>query len=466
MVVPQARKILATRARAKRTSEGIVDADSQDSITTSQADEELEPSPPPPPRRTTRSSSPRKMSNRPSRLTSEEQEELPARTPRRVPARTAIKHTRTSDTDEAEDQIQRSLRRASAQPRRGTSPRKVMRMEPEVKIEESDDDTPRMRNNNVFTYDNPFQSGSSPPSSRRSTSDSRRKTVGISEVRDNIRKKAADSSRRRTDVPQSAGDRGIHPPSAATFHMPATQTDGLTDVDDNGIEASEEFTPEAQEELVEERELKGTKALGPLRPKKQSGGMSLAGPMWVILMTILAGYAAWYRKEKLAVGYCGVGRPATQIISSKISSPPEWLTILAEPKCEPCPQHAYCYADLETKCDPDFVLKMHPLSLGGIVPLAPTCEPDGEKVKRVQAVTNRAIEQLRDQRAKFECGELASEVGGPEPAAAVDIEVLKQEVSKRRRKAMTDEEFEELWNGAIGEIKARDEVEIKVDRLV
>jgi len=100
-----------------------------------------------------------------------------------------------------------------------------------------------------------------------------------------------------------------------------------------------------------------------------------------------------------------------------------------------------------------------------LVPVAPTCEPDGEKVKRVQAVANRAVEQLRDQRAKFECGELAGEAGSPEPTAEVDIELLKQEVSKRRRKAMTDEEFEELWNGAIGEIKARDEVETKVDRV-
>lgn len=461
-VVPQARKILATKARAKRTSEGIVDADSQDSITTSQAEEELEPSPPPT-RRATRSSSPRKTS---TRMASEElqHEEFLGRTPRRVPARTGNKHTRTSDTDEAEEQIQRSMRRATATPRRGASPRKVSRAEPEVKEEESDDGAPRMRDS-VFSHDNPFQSGSSPPSGKQSVSGSRRKTVGISDVRDTIRKKASDPSRRRTDVPQSAADRGIHPPSAATFQIPASQMDRLRDVDDNGVEASEEFTPEAQEELIEERAQKGRRALGPLRRKKKSTGFSLTGPIWVILLTILSGYAAWYRKEKFAVGYCGVGRPANPIISSKFSSP-EWLAILAEPKCEPCPQHAYCYSDLETKCDPDFVLKMHPLSLGGLVPLPPTCEPDGEKVKRVQTVANRAIEELRDRRAKYECGELASEAGGPEPTADVEIEQLKQEVSKRRRKAMSDAEFEELWNGAIGEIKARDEVETKVDRVI
>jgi hypothetical protein len=35
---------------------------------------------------------------------------------------------------------------------------------------------------------------------------------------------------------------------------------------------------------------------------------------------------------------------------------------------------------------------------------------------------------------------------------------LKKEVSKKRRKGMSEAEFEELWGGAIGEIKARDEV--------
>ena len=99
-----------------------------------------------------------------------------------------------------------------------------------------------------------------------------------------------------------------------------------------------------------------------------------------------------------------------------------------------------------------------PLSLGGLVPLPPTCEPDGEKVKRVQAVADKAIENLRERRAKFECNELVDETGKETPVVEIDEEDLKQEVSKKRRKGMSDAEFDDLWKGALGEIKGREEV--------
>lgn len=468
-VLPNASKILAARARAKRTSKGITDADSHDSTTTSQAEEEQEQSPSPPPspprRRITRSTSPRKMPPR-AAAGPVPREDLSSRTPRRVSARTGSKHTRTiSDTDDAEEQLQRSMRRATLNPRMEASPRKVAPVESKIKLEKSHDGGAGIRDSDVFSHDNPFQSGSTPPSSRRSMGDSRRKTVGIPDIKDAIRKRAKDPARRRTDVPQSVADRGIHPPSAATFHAFVSQTDRLLDVDENGLEITEEFMDEEREELEQGRAQKGEKALGPIRSKKKSGGVNFAGPMWIILMAILTGYAAWYRNEKIAVGYCGVGRPANPLISSKVAVP-EWAAVLAEPKCEPCPQHAYCDSDLKTACDPDFVLKSHPFCLGGLVPLPPTCEADSEKQKRVQAVANRAIESLRDRRAKYECGELPSEAGAPAATAKIGIEELKEEVSKKKRRAMSNEEYEELWNAAVPEIVARDEVELQMDRLV
>jgi hypothetical protein len=182
----------------------------------------------------------------------------------------------------------------------------------------------------------------------------------------------------------------------------------------------------------------------------------------VVLLTLLGGYSTWYRQEKVAVGYCGVGREAVQIIPPQVDVP-DWARILVEPQCEPCPPHAYCSANLETHCETDFVLKPHPLSLGGLIPLPPTCEPDGEKVRRVQAVADKAVEELRERKAKFECGDLVDEAGVPEPAPAIDEEALKKTVSQKRRKGMGEDEFEELWASAIGEILARDEVESNVD---
>jgi hypothetical protein len=234
----------------------------------------------------------------------------------------------------------------------------------------------------------------------------------------------------------------------------------MKDVDENGVEASEEFTPEEQLELVRERAVNGVNALGPRRPKKrQTRGISKKGPLSVALLTVLGGYATWYRQEKIAVGYCGIGRDAKQIIPAEYQAQvPDWVQILVEPECEPCPQHAYCYQDFKTECELDFVLKPHPLSLNGLVPLPPTCEPDGEKVRRVKAVADRAVEELRERRAKFECGDLTDEAGNPQPTVEIDAEELKKEVSKKRRKGMSEAEFEELGGGAIGEIKARDEV--------
>ena len=91
------------------------------------------------------------------------------------------------------------------------------------------------------------------------------------------------------------------------------------------------------------------------------------------------------------------------------------------------------------------------------MPLPPTCEPDSEKSRRVKAVADRAVEQLRDRRAKYECGDGNEKVKSP----AISEEELKQAVSRKRRKGMSDEEFDELWRGAIGDIVGREEVSVK-----
>jgi hypothetical protein len=118
---------------------------------------------------------------------------------------------------------------------------------------------------------------------------------------------------------------------------------------------------------------------------------------------------------------------------------------------------------LETWCETDFVLKPHPLAVGGVIPLTPTCEPDGEKVRRVKAVADRAVEELRERRAKWECGDLVDEAGAPQPTVEIDANELKKEVSKKRRKGIGEAEFEELWASAIGEIEGRDEVVSSAD---
>ena len=104
------------------------------------------------------------------------------------------------------------------------------------------------------------------------------------------------------------------------------------------------------------------------------------------------------------------------------------------------------------------MLKPHPLSLGGLNPLPPTCEPDGEKVRRVKAVADKAVEELRERRVKWECGELDTEGKEEAPRPEIPEPELKQDVGNKRRKGMSEEEFESLWEGALGEIVGREEV--------
>ena len=435
-VLPQAAKIRAQRARAKRSSLGIVDAQSSIESSTQDSTNKEDLMPPPP---TPRTRSVRKPSAK-VRAADESESDV-SKSPTKKTPRPSTKHARASDTETGTDldgvrKNFRKSRKSEAVPTPVPAPR--------VKRED-DDGAGVSRRESAFTFDNPFQSGSSPSSEGRSVSGTR-KTLGPSSI-----KRKSSSTRRRTDGPKV--EDGIHPPTSATFEIPVSELN--KDVDENGIEASEEFTLEAQLELAQDEAANGALVRRPKRDR--SGGVGKAGPIWVLLLTLLGGYATWYRQEKIAVGYCGVGRDATQIIPAGVQVP-DWVKSLAEPQCELCPQHAYCTEHLATHCEADFVLKPHPLALGGLVPLTPTCEPDGEKVRRVKAVADRAVEELRERRAKWECGDLVDEAGAPQVAVEIDADELKKEVSRKRRKGMGEAEFEELWAGAIGEIEGREEV--------
>lgn len=445
-VVPQSKKYLAARARARRTSKGIVDAGSQSTVDTDDFDLM------PPPASSTRARSPRKSTR--AKRESEDPEHEPTlpvvrQSARKRQSRSAsTQAVGASDTDTGTD--------ADG----SKSARRSRRTTPAVKLELPEEDeffkrTPETEA--VFTSDNPFQSGSSPTAPVKTPSN-RRKTTGP----EGVRTKTPSAGRRRTDGPTieeptgSGFSRSFEIP-VARLGTPKTPPDRII------VEAGEEFTPEAQLELEQEEAENPQRAVA-ARQKLQapSRRLNLTTPIWVLAITLFGAYAAWYRQEKIAVGYCGLGRPATQIIPDTVQLP-EWATALVEPQCEPCPPHAYCYEDFSVRCEQDFILKPHPLALRGLVPLPPTCEPDGEKVRRVQAVADKAVEELRDRRAQYECGELVNEEGQQIEDPAIGEQELKETISQRRSKRMNADEFDDLWLAAIGEVKARDEVEVVVE---
>lgn len=452
-IVPKSRKILQAHSRTKPTSKGITDAESsqESTSTTSTGDDDTTLMPPP---RFVREVPP--VLGVPRRGT-KRVEDIIGVPPLQESSDTAssskrgsTKHARESDTEtgldaETKRPMVRKTRHSDAVP----GPR-VEPMEPTL---------PRVSHeDSVFTDDNPFQSGSSPMSGpdRRASSGKRKKSLGPSVAKDGARRTSSHKLIKVND--------GIVVPTTKRFEVPAvkpkTEPEREHLQQNDTVEPGEEFTPEEQMELTREQLKEGVKDLLPSRPKKRpsSGGRFSMSAPWAIFLTLLGGYATWWRREKLEVGYCGIGRPSTSLTNVQI---PDWASIL-QPHCEPCPPHAYCYPNMETRCEPDFVLNPHPLSLGGIIPLAPTCEPDGEKARKAKAVADRAIGELRERRAKYECGELVDDAGKRAPVE-IDEERLKEKVGEKRRKGMTQAEFEELWRGAIGEMVNKEEVVVKVD---
>jgi hypothetical protein len=463
-VQPQSKQILATRARAKRTSRGIVDADSHSTTSTDFNDDVM---PPPPSAR--RSRSPRKTTR--VKLESEEPEHAPAtpaplrESPRKRQSRsTSAQLPPASDTDTAPE----------AEPLR--SVRRDRRVTPIPKLEPPEEEdffrrTPETAD--VFTSDNPFQSGANSPASALKTPTNRRKTTGL----DSVLKQTPSTARRRIDG-FAFGDAQEPSTLSRNIEIPLRRVSRPKTPE---IEPDEEFTPDEQLALTQEEAAHPELAIARRAPRPSKRSSSLATPILVLLSTLFVAYAAWYRQEKVAVGYCGLGREPTQLVPTNIQLPewatelgskfdvhdiqsiqvPDWLTGVLEPQCEPCPPHAYCYEDFTARCEPGFIVKPHPLSLGGLVPLPPTCEPDSEKVRRVQAVADKAVEELRDRRAKYECGEPLEPEGEPLDSPAMEEQELKEILNQKRSKRMAAEEFDELWSAAIGEVKARDEVEVQ-----
>ncbi|KAL9031550.1 MAG: hypothetical protein Q9196_000445 [Gyalolechia fulgens] len=358
------------------------------------------------------------------------------------------KHPRPSDTETSEAEIKRPAARRTRKSEVASvtnfdgSEEKLVR----PALEKS-----------PFSDENPFQSGSSP----LAPSDNRRRSAVAG-----IDRKKSRSRRRKTEgITSDAQHRapqqdGVIVPSSKTFEAPFAQFKKTNDEDEAGceVEAGEEFTPEEQLELSRDRATNGGLDLRPApktkRSSRSNGGSVLKSAPWAVVTVLLSGYALWYRREKLEVGYCGLGQTSDSIAGVRI---PDWASVL-QPECEPCPRHAICFENLETKCDPDFVLQPHQLSLGGLVPLPPSCEPDGEKARKVKAVRDKAVEELRERNAKSECGTLTDNQGKSVRTPKIEEQELKELVGRQRKKGMSDREFADLWKGAIGDMLVLDEV--------
>ena len=227
--------------------------------------------------------------------------------------------------------------------------------------------------------------------------------------------------------------------------------------------------------------------------------------LWVVIGTLLSAYFVWWRREKVEIGYCGVGNtglfppfplsiqyPGSDLNGiapqGLIRNDYEWSTFL-RPECEPCPPNAICKPNYTAECKPDYVLVNNPFSLFGLIPLPPTCEPDSEKLRRIAILSDEAIKVLRKRAADVECGGLppikpsvgakegeavevprsvvGAEEGGPiERGKGMDESELRKVLYELKAPKLSDAQFNELWKAALEDIASRDEIEAKDDRYV
>ena len=340
-----------------------------------------------------------------------------------TPRRSSSKHVRpvVQEEEETEPEVRRPVAKKSR-----------VSTVPTVNGNRTRDDESPFSNANVF------QSGSSPPAPATRTVDPERRRTTLTTSKDLERRSR--ELRRRTDevkpVREQVGSTVV--PSRRTFDMPVAR------VKHDEFEPTEEFTPEEQQDLSQAQQ---SGELVPVRrkPSRPSSHAAKTAP-WAVSIAMMLGLATVWRQEKVEVGYCGVGRPTTELAGVHI---PDWAEFI-RPQCEPCPPHAYCGEKLETVCEQDFVQTPHPLTFGGLVPLPPSCEPDSAKARKVGSVKERAVEELRVQNAKYECGEAAK--------PAMKEAELKKIIGTQKRKGMSNAEFNDLWEGALGEIQRADEV--------
>lgn len=435
-ILPKAKKLLRQRDRVRRTSKGITDMSSQEGTIEGDGDLDRELMPPPPAPKTPRS---RKSKSNLGDATATPSTSRRSKTP--TTRKSSVK-ARASDTEtDGERRLQspKKVRKSMHEPAE-----RAVRVEEPARMKREDGESP-------FSDENPFQSGSSPPSeSRRVSSTSR-----------NRKSQGRQSTTRRRDTTSPVVKRESDESSHATYRFP------VPNVSDD-IPTTEEFTPDATRELEQVNgQLVPKRSQALVRRREKPASKTAKSVPAVVLTVVLGAIAAWYRQEKVNIGYCGVGQPTWSLTSNP--NIPTWIHENLQPICEPCPSHAICSPGMEVKCEDDFVLRQHPLHMNGLVPIPPTCEPDSEKERRIKAVADKAIEELRERRAAYECGE---ELGTEEVKTVVKAggtklevaeETLKREVSKMRRRGMSSEEFEDLWRGALGDIMQRDEVEVLRD---
>ncbi|KAK6528118.1 inner nuclear membrane protein enriched at telomere/subtelomere region [Arthrobotrys megalospora] len=489
-LAPQAARILAQAGRVKASARGIVNAEDYGTI----GEPEVGPTPK---KRAPRRKASSVATTEYDETTGDEDILASARkasrrvaTPRKrtaSPVKRGRKSLAKDQPETTDDDEGPTIVVETPKPRRGRRSLAPKTPEPVKEPSPSPEPVDLVDNEPAFSNDNPFQMGSS-PQYQQPVDTNRRRTM-----LDKATPRQFDSSRRRTEglpsvrrSPQTPDFDRVSPlpnksPTPVKM-IPISRFKSLTpdrkianmqaeiensnqeigrrifgnevyikeeDQSNDLIDPGEEFTPEEQLEV----ELEDENANAVTKLARRRGGSDVGTTVMSILYTLfsiaIVAYAAWWREEKIKVGYCGIGKP-----SIKNTGYMEWADQLV-PHCETCPPHAICRERLNTDCYTDYVLVPHPFSFGGLLPFAPSCQPDSEKIRRVSVLSDAVITKLRDRAAAIECGYIRAASEEEEGISEKDIQDALYEM---KSPTLSDHQFRELWNNAVQDLENKEEV--------
>ena len=323
---------------------------------------------------------------------------------------------------------------------------RFMHVQPRKSLDEATGESP-------FSDENPFQTNVS-PLAHNLLSEKRRKTENAFGCED--RRKSGGVRRKTTGF--STNSREIKKSIPLTAQVPSSYKIPKVSQWKASVPPPKTLTGEdsASEPNVEEMQDRMRNSsphhVSVTKRQVQSFKLLQLAPLSITIV-ILLGIGLFWRQEKLHLGYCGV---RTLSKAPRKLQVPGWANFL-EPTCEPCPQHAFCYPNLQTVCEKGFVRVPHPLSIFGVIPLPPTCEPDTDAAVKIRRVADKAVEHLRERNAEWECGTTYDEQGRKMSSAAICEDELKEAVSKKKRKVVSQTEFEDMWREALGDIMGREE---------
>lgn len=204
----------------------------------------------------------------------------------------------------------------------------------------------------------------------------------------------------------------------------------------------------------------------------------------------LSAFSKWYIASQYEAGYCSASFESepTWIPKTKplyqslwVASPPvpetwegyfekeylqsrldqvqhQWRQIIDEirPGCVQCPEHAICEGGFKLDCEEEYIKVNSLWSLGGRLPVPPKCVYDTSKQKKIDRIVKRALMLIDERKARYLCGYKDAE------SDEFEEQELQNKLHYMKAKTISDQQFEDLWQIALNEIKQKENIVVRL----